>query len=166
MVAANPLQSQAHAQIYDDATRLSEFLKPKTRAYYEIWLDEEKVAGSGEEVEPVYGSTYLPRKFKIGFAVPPTNDVDVFANDLGFIAIIDDGRLVGFNVTAGGGLGATHGEPNTYPRLADVLGFIAPDQVIATADAVVTTQRDFGNRADRRRSRLKYTIDKQVSPWF
>ena len=103
---------------------MSEFLKPKTRAYYEIWLDAEKIAGSGEEDEPIYGATYLPRKFKIGFAVPPVNDVDVFANDLGFIAIIDDGVLRGFNVVAGGGFGATHNDPKTYPRLADVLGFI------------------------------------------
>ena len=166
LVAANPLLSRAHAAVYARAKALSEHLLPKTRAYYEIWLDEEKVASSGEEVEPVYGSTYLPRKFKIGFAVPPTNDVDVFANDLGFIAIVDDGKLIGFNVTAGGGLGATHGEPNTYPRLADGLGFIAPDQAIAVADAVVTVQRDFGNRAERKRARLKYTIDERGPAWF
>jgi sulfite reductase (NADPH) hemoprotein beta-component len=167
MVAANPLQSQAHARIYDDAARLSEFLKPRTRAYYEIWLDEEKVAGSGEEVEPVYGVTYLPRKFKIAFAVPPSNDVDVFANDLGFIAIIDaSGYLLGYNVTVGGGLGATHGEPGTYPRLADVLGFVAPDRVQQIAEAVVTTQRDFGGRADRKHARLKYTIDDRGFDWF
>ncbi len=171
MVAANPLQSQAHARIYDDATRLSEFLKPRTRAYYEIWLDEEKVGGSGEEVEPVYGATYLPRKFKVAFAVPPTNDVDVFANDLGFIAIIEpsasgQGTLLGYNVTVGGGLGATHGEPGTYPRLADVLGFVAPDRVQQIAEAVVTTQRDFGGRADRKHARLKYTIDDRGFAWF
>ena len=166
LVAANPLLSRAHATVYAHAKGLSEHLLPKTRAYYEIWLDEEKVASSGEEVEPVYGSTYLPRKFKIGFAVPPANDVDVFANDLGFIAIIHGGELAGFNVTAGGGLGATHGEPNTYPRLADVLGFIAADQVIAVAEAVVTAQRDFGNRAERKRARLKYTIDERGPAWF
>jgi sulfite reductase (NADPH) hemoprotein beta-component len=166
MVAANPLESQAHATVFEQAKQLSEHLLPKTRAYFEIWLDEEKVAGSGEEVEPIYGSTYLPRKFKIGFAVPPVNDVDVFSNDLGFIAIIENGSLLGFNVTAGGGLGATHGDANTYPRLADVLGFITPDQVIATADAVITTQRDFGNRNDRKRARLKYTIDDRGTGWF
>jgi len=166
LVAANPQLTCAHAAVYARAKALSEHLLPKTRAYYEIWLDEEKVAGSGEEVEPVYGSTYLPRKFKIAFAVPPTNDVDVFANDLGFIAIIEDGELVGFNVSAGGGLGVTHGEPNTFPRLADVLGFVVPDQVIAVAEAVVTTQRDFGNRADRKRARLKYTIAEGGPAWF
>ena len=166
MVAANPLESRAHAAVHAQAQRLSEHLLPKTRAYYEIWLDEEKVAGSGEEVEPVYGATYLPRKFKIAFALPPVNDVDVFANDLGFIAIVQDGELRGFNVSAGGGLGATHGDANTYPRLADMLGFIAPDQVQAVADAVITTQRDFGNRSDRKRARLKYTIDDHAPGWF
>jgi len=166
LVSANPLLSSAHAAVYAHAQTLSEHLLPATRAYYEIWLDEEKVAGSGEEIEPVYGSTYLPRKFKIAFAVPPTNDVDVFANDLGFIAVIDNGELVGFNVSAGGGLGVTHGEPNTYPRLADVLGFVAPDQLIAVTDAVVTTQRDFGSRAERKRARLKYTIDERGPAWF
>lgn len=166
MVAANPLESELHAQIYADAAKLSEFLKPKTRAYYEIWLDEEKVAGSGEEHEPIYGQVYLPRKFKIAFAVPPVNDVDVFANDLGFIAVVENGRLLGYNVTVGGGLGATHGEPATYPRLADVLGFVAADRVNAIAEAVVTVQRDFGGRADRKHARLKYTIDDRGLDWF
>ena len=166
MVAANPLLSSAHATVFEQAKALSEHLLPKTRAYYEIWLDEEKVASGGEDVEPVYGATYLPRKFKIAFAVPPTNDVDVFANDLGFIAIIENGVLHGFNVSAGGGLGATHGDVNTYPRLGDVLGFVAPEQVVAVADAVITTQRDFGNRADRKRARLKYTIDERGPLWF
>jgi sulfite reductase (NADPH) hemoprotein beta-component len=166
MVAANPLQSDLHAQVYDAAAKLSEFLKPKTRAYYEIWLDEEKVAGSGEEYEPIYGPVYLPRKFKVAFAVPPVNDVDVFANDLGFIAIVENGALIGYNVTVGGGLGATHGENATYPRLADVLGFVAPERVNAIAEAVVTTQRDFGGRADRKHARLKYTIDDRGLDWF
>ena len=126
MVVAESARSRsAHASVYECAARLSEHLLPRTRAYYEIWLDEERVAGSGEEDEPIYGPTYLPRKFKIAFAVPPINDVDVFANDLGFIAIVEDGALVGFNVAVGGGLGATHGDAATYPRLADVIGFIA-----------------------------------------
>jgi sulfite reductase (NADPH) hemoprotein beta-component len=166
IVATNPLQSSAHATVYAAARALSEFLKPKTRAYYEIWLGEEKVAGSGEEEEPVYGPTYLPRKFKIGFAVPPVNDVDVFTNDLGFIAIIEDGALRGFNVVAGGGLGASHNEPKTYPRLADVLGFIEAEHLVNITQAVVTTQRDFGDRSDRKHARLKYTIDDRGLPWF
>ena len=158
-VAANPYLSQVHTDVQAQAEAVSKHLLPNSRAYYEIWLDEEKIAGSGEEEEPIYGATYLPRKFKIGFAVPPDNDVDVFAQDLGFIAIIENDALAGYVVTAGGGMGATHGDPETYPRVADVLGFIAPADVIRVAEAVVTTQRDWGNRAVRKRARLKYTID-------
>jgi sulfite reductase (NADPH) hemoprotein beta-component len=165
-VAANPLASRAHAAVYAQAAALSEHLLPNTRAYYEIWLDEERVAGSGSEDEPIYGKTYLPRKFKIGFAIPPVNDVDVFAQDLGFIAVLEGGELLGYNVSIGGGMGATHGDPETYPRLADVIGFVTPDQVIAVATAVVTAQRDFGNRAVRKRARLKYTLDDRGVHWF
>ncbi len=168
MVAANPQQSTLHAQVHAQAAAVSAHLLPHTRAYYEIWLDEQQVAGSPEvdapADEPIYGQTYLPRKFKIGFAIPPQNDVDVFAQDLGFIAIIEklpDGSraLAGYNVTIGGGMGASHGDAETYPRLGDVVGFVTPDQVIALAEAVVTTQRDFGNRELRKRARFKYTID-------
>ncbi|HEV2606861.1 MAG TPA: assimilatory sulfite reductase (NADPH) hemoprotein subunit [Xanthomonadaceae bacterium] len=168
-VAANPHVSHAHATVHAQAAALSEHLLPNTRAYYEIWLDEEKVAGSGEEAEPIYGATYLPRKFKIGFAIPPYNDVDVFAQDLGFIAVLDSsssgmgssgtGDLRGYNVSIGGGMGASHGDPETYPRLGNVIGFIAPGQVTAITEAVITTQRDWGNRDVRKRARLKYTID-------
>jgi sulfite reductase (NADPH) hemoprotein beta-component len=165
-VAANPHQSRAHAAVYAQAAALSEHLLPNTRAYYEIWLDEERVAGSGSEEDPIYGSAYLPRKFKIGFAIPPVNDVDVFAQDLGFIAVLEDGELAGYNVSIGGGMGATHGDPETYPRLADLIGFVTPDQVIAVATAVVTAQRDFGNREVRKRARLKYTIDDRGLDWF
>ncbi len=165
-VAANPLQSDLHAAVYAQAAALSEHLLPNTRAYYEIWLDEERVAGAGEEEEPIYGQAYLPRKFKIGFAIPPVNDVDVFAQDLGFIAIVEDGVLAGYNVSVGGGMGATHGDPETYPRLADVIGFVTPDQVTAIATAVVTAQRDHGNRTVRKRARLKYTIDDHGIAWF
>ncbi|HRQ65177.1 MAG TPA: NADPH-dependent assimilatory sulfite reductase hemoprotein subunit, partial [Xanthomonadaceae bacterium] len=166
LVAANPLQSDLHARVYAHAARLSDHLLPSTRAYYEIWLDEEKVAGSGEEEEPLYGPTYLPRKFKTAFAVPPLNDVDVFAHDLGFIAIAEGERLLGYNVTVGGGMGASHGDPKTYPRLADVIGFVTPEQVLKVAEAVLTTQRDFGNREVRKRARLKYTIDDRGLDWF
>jgi len=137
-VAANPQVSAAHATVYAQAAALSEHLLPNTRAYYEIWLDEERVAGSGEEEEPIYGSTYLPRKFKIGFAIPPTNDVDVFAQDLGFVAHLDGDVLTGYTVLVGGGMGRTHGDAETYPRLADPLGFITPEQLIPVATAVVT----------------------------
>ena len=166
VVAANPLLSPLHATVHEHAAALSERLLPNTRAYYEIWLDEEKVAGSGEEAEPIYGEVYLPRKFTIAFAVPPTTDADVFANDLGFIAIVENEALVGYNVTVGGGMGATHGDPETYPRLADVIGFISPEQLFDVALAVITAQRDFGNRLVRKRARLKYTIDDRGIDWF
>ena len=161
LVAANPLLSSAHAGLYADAARVSEHLLPNSRAYYEIWLDEQRVAGSGEEDEPIYGERYLPRKFKIGFALPPLNDVDVFANDLGFIGIVEDGEVVGYDVSIGGGMGATHGDAETYPRVADVIGFIPRAALIDVATAVVTTQRDWGNRAVRKRARFKYTIDER-----
>jgi sulfite reductase (NADPH) hemoprotein beta-component len=164
-VAANPHLSSAHATVFAQAAALSEHLLPDTRAYYEIWLDEERVAGTGEE-DPIYGTAFLPRKFKIGFAIPPTNDVDVFAQDLGFIAIVEDGVVRGYDVTIGGGMGATHGDAETYPRLGDVVGFVTPEQVIPIATAVVTAQRDFGNRAVRKRARLKYTIDDRGLAWF
>jgi len=163
-VAANPQLSKAHAQVYAQAVALSEHLLPNTRAYYEIWLDEQRVAG--DEGEPIYGQTYLPRKFKIGFAIPPWNDVDVHAQDLGFIAIIEGGKLRGYDVVVGGGMGASHGDAETYPRLASPIGFIRPEDVIKVGEAVVTAQRDFGNRAVRKRARLKYTIDDRGLAWF
>jgi sulfite reductase (NADPH) hemoprotein beta-component len=164
MVAANPLLSALHAQVYADAARLSDRLLPSTRAYHEIWLDGERVAG-GEE-EPLYGPTYLPRKFKTAFAVPPVNDVDVFAHDLGFIAIVEHGELAGYDVSVGGGMGATQGDAETYPVLGRLLGFVTPVQLQPLAEAVLTTQRDFGNRDVRKRARLKYTIEDRGLDWF
>lgn len=153
----NPVESRLHAEAHDWARRISERLLPRTRAYHELWLDGEQVAG--EESEPLYGATYLPRKFKTAVAVPPINDVDVYANDLGFIAIAEAGRLAGFNVLAGGGMGTTHRDTSTYPRLADTLGFVGPEHTLAVAEAVLAVQRDFGNRVDRKLARLKYTIE-------
>ena len=166
VVAANPFESRLHADVHAQAAALSEHLLPNTRAYHEIWLDGERLAASGSEEEPVLGENYLPRKFKIGFAIPPTNDVDVFAQDLGFIAIVEDGRLRGYDVAVGGGMGATHGDAETYPRLGEVIGFVDPEQVTHIAVAVVTAQRDFGNRDVRKRARLKYTIDDHGLDWF
>jgi sulfite reductase (NADPH) hemoprotein beta-component len=165
LASANPVESRAHAVVYEWAKQLSEHFLPHTRAYHEIWLDGEKVAGTGE-VEPIYGPTYLPRKFKMAIAVPPINDVDIFANDLGFVAIVADGELQGFNLTVGGGLGTSHGDALTYPRLADVVGFVRPGQLLAVAEAVMTTQRDFGDRGTRKHARLKYTIDDRGLDWF
>ena len=165
LASPNPYASVVHDEVWAWAAQLSGHLMPRTRAYHEIWLDGEKVAG-GEEREPIYGSTYLPRKFKAAIAVPPQNDVDVFAQDLGFIAIVEEGRLAGFNLAVGGGLGATHGDAATYPRLADVLGFLTPDRLLAVAEAVVTIQRDHGDRTERKHARLKYTIADRGVDWF
>ncbi|MES9831749.1 MAG: assimilatory sulfite reductase (NADPH) hemoprotein subunit [Candidatus Thiodiazotropha sp. LLP2] len=154
----NPEHSNLHKTVHEWATRISEHLLPKTRAYHEIWLDGEPVAGG--ESEPLYGETYLPRKFKTAVAVPPYNDVDVYTNDLGFVAIAEDDQLLGFNVLAGGGMGATHDDSTTFPRLADELGYITPEQTLAVAEAIVSVQRDFGDRVSRRHARLKYTIER------
>ncbi|MBM4763290.1 assimilatory sulfite reductase (NADPH) hemoprotein subunit [Bacillus sp. B15-48] len=163
MCASNPYQSEIHAEVYEWSKKLSDDLLPRTRAYHEIWLDEEKVAGTEaleEEVEPMYGPLYLPRKFKIGIAVPPSNDIDVFSQDLGFIAIIEDNKLIGFNVTIGGGMGMTHGDKKTYPQLGKVIGFCKPDQLYNIAEKIITIQRDFGNRSVRKNARFKYTVDR------
>ncbi|MBM4219319.1 MAG: assimilatory sulfite reductase (NADPH) hemoprotein subunit [Gammaproteobacteria bacterium] len=165
LASPGPLASPVHAAVQAWAAKLSAHLLPRTRAYHEIWLDGAKVAPE-QEAETVLGANYLPRKFKAAIAVPPVNDVDVFAQDLGFIAIAQDGRLAGFNLAAGGGLGATHGDAQTYPRLAEVVGFLAPEQLLAVAEAVVTTQRDFGDRGERKHARLKYTIADRGLDWF
>ncbi len=157
----NPYQSRAHRAAYDLANAITDRLLPQTTAYREIWLDGEKIVGSDEEVvEPIYGKTYLPRKFKIVVAVPPSNDVDIFAHDLGYIAILDKaGAVQGWNVTVGGGMGMTHGETDTYPRTADVMGFCRTEDAVAVSEAVVTVQRDWGDRTNRKHARLKYTIE-------
>jgi sulfite reductase (NADPH) hemoprotein beta-component len=156
-----PEQSRAHAAAIALARSISDHLLPHTPAYREIWLDGERIAG-GEQaaVEPIYGKTYLPRKFKVVVAVPPSNDVDVFAHDLGYIAIIDAaGNIAGWNVAVGGGMGMTHGEPDTYPRIAEVMGFCRTEDVLKVSEAVVTVQRDWGDRNNRKHARLKYTIE-------
>ncbi|MCV9886745.1 assimilatory sulfite reductase (NADPH) hemoprotein subunit [Metabacillus halosaccharovorans] len=162
MCVANPYQSTVHEEVYEWSKKLSDDLLPRTRAYHEIWLDEERVAGTPdiEEVEPMYGPLYLPRKFKIGIAVPPSNDVDVFSQDLGLIAIVENDKLVGFNVAIGGGMGMSHGDKATYPQLAKVIGFCKPEQIYDVAEKVITIQRDYGNRSSRKNARFKYTVDR------
>lgn len=171
MCNPNPYQSKVHADVLELATEISNHLSPRTCAYHEIWLDD----GTGEKVqvtydppkiddiadpeEPIYGKHYLPRKFKTVVAVPPSNDVDIFAHDLGFIAIIENDKIVGYNVTVGGGMGMTHGNEETFPRLADVMGFCTPEEAVTVAEAVVRVQRDHGNRDVRANARLKYTIE-------
>ncbi|HLI92245.1 MAG TPA: NADPH-dependent assimilatory sulfite reductase hemoprotein subunit [Puia sp.] len=165
--SANPLQSPIHEQVHAYARQISQMLLPKTAAYYEIWLDQEKLSDKSLEADPLYQDRYLPRKFKIGLAIPPNNDVDVLTNDLGLIAIIEEGQLKGFNLAIGGGLGTTHGNPETYPRLATVIGFVpADDRLFKAVYEVVTIQRDYGNRSDRKLARLKYTLDKYGASWY
>ena len=158
--SAHPNESPIHAEVFEYADKLSIMALPKTRAYYDIWLDEEMIADKKED-DPLYQDRYLPRKFKIGIAIPPNNDIDVLTNDVGLIAIIENEKLIGFNIAAGGGLSATHGNANTYPRLATVLGFVRGEEnVLKAVYEIMTIQRDHGNRSDRKLARLKYTIDK------
>ena len=159
IASLDPWRPLLHAEISGLARRLSAHLLPKTRAWHEIWLGAEKLAGGVIEEEPILGRTYLPRKFKIAIALPPNNDIDVFAHDLGFTAILNDGKIVGYNVSVGGGMGMTHGEPETYPRIGDVIGFCKPEDVIDVAEKAVTVQRDHGDRSNRKHARVKYTID-------
>ena len=166
MCNPNPYLSEVHAQALKAAQDISTHLTPQTRAYHELWLDGEKVKTSEEDFEPIYGKTYLPRKFKITVAVPPSNDVDIYANCLSFIAIVEGGKLVGYNVAVGGGMGSTHGNDATYPRIADVIGFCTPEQVVDVAEKVVLVQRDFGDRTDRKHSRFKYTVDDHGPAWI
>ena len=162
-VLCSPRPGPLHAPMYALAREVSRHLLPHTRAYREIWLDERPVAG---DTEPIYGPTYLPRKFKIAFVLPPINDVDIYAQDLGFIAISEGDGLAGFNICVGGGMGRTDHEPATYPRLADVIGFCLADQVIAVATQVVAIQRDYGDRVERKHARFKYTLDERGLDWF
>ncbi|MDH5906320.1 assimilatory sulfite reductase (NADPH) hemoprotein subunit [Vibrio splendidus] len=158
LCTTNPVESELHQEAYEWAKKISEHLLPKTRAYAEIWLDGEKLATTDEE--PILGSNYLPRKFKTTVVIPPQNDVDVHANDLNFIAIAKEGKLVGFNVLVGGGLAMTHGDTSTYARKADDFGFVPLDKTLDVAAAVVTTQRDWGNRSNRKNAKTKYTLDR------
>ncbi|MBN8737748.1 MAG: NADPH-dependent assimilatory sulfite reductase hemoprotein subunit [Xanthomonadales bacterium] len=162
--AVNPLLSRLHAQVFAQASALSSHLRPKSRAWFETWLDEP--ATDGNEAEPLLGDTYLPRKFKIGFAVPPENDIDVYSQDVGLVAIVEDGKLAGYDVLVGGGMGASHGDARTYPRLASPIGFITPDQATPLAEAALTTQRDHGDRGERKHARFKYTVDDKGLDWI
>ena len=163
LCTSNPVESELHQEAYEWATKISEHLLPKTRAYAEIWLDEKKVETTEE---PILGSNYLPRKFKTTVVIPPHNDIDVHANDLNFVAISDNGKLVGFNVLVGGGLAMTHGDKSTYPRKADDLGYIPLEKTLDVAAAVVTVQRDWGNRVNRKNAKTKYTLDRVGTDTF
>jgi len=169
MAAPTPATSPLVDEIQRQAATVSDALQPKTRAYHQIWVEGVELKLTDEDahfVDPLYGKTYLPRKFKVAFAIPPLNDIDIFTNDCGFVAIIENGRLAGFNLLAGGGMGMSHGNAQTYPRLADVICFIKPEQVIETAKGVVTVHRDFGDRTNRKHARLKYVIQERGVDWF
>lgn len=160
MCCPAPVHDAVHAEIEAVTRAISDHLLPRTRAYHEIWLDGEKVASEGPpaEEEPIYGKTYLPRKFKIAVAYPGDNCVDVFTQDIGLIAVEEDGRLAGFNLAVGGGMGMSHTKPDTFPRLGDIIGFVRPEQVVEVVEAIVVVQRDYGNRADRKHARMKYLL--------
>lgn len=169
MNSVNPYTSAIHDEVQAVALKVTEHLTPRTTAYYKIWVNEEQVVGAKEEApveEPIYGKTYLPRKFKITFAIPPYNDTDVFAHDVGLIAIEENKKLVGFNVTVGGGMGMTFGDDATYPRLGTLIGFTPVDQVTDVCEKIVTIQRDYGNRENRKVARLKYTLDRLGLAFF
>lgn len=166
MCNPNPELSSVHAEVQRVTQAISDHLLPRSRAYHELWVDDQLVDGGEPEHEPIYGKTYLPRKFKIVVAVPPSNDVDIYAHDLGYIAIVENGKLVGFNVTVGGGLGMSHNQLETYPRVADIMGFCTVEQAVDVAEKVVIVQRDFGDRTDRKHARLKYTIADRGLLWF
>ena len=158
-VMANPLyeQSKVHREVYEWSKKISEHLLPNTHAYHEIWLDGEKVETTEE---PIYGKTYLPRKFKMAIAIPPNNDVDIYANDIGLVAIVNGEQLEGFNILVGGGMGSSHNDPDTYPRAASLIGFCKPEQTITVVESILKVQRDYGNREVRKLARLKYTLDR------
>ena len=164
-----PAYTKVREQVYEDCVRVADALKPQTRAYHAIWIDgfQLKIDDPFNKayVDPLYGKTWLPRKFKIAFVIPPINDVDIYTNDLGLIAIVENYQLVGYNLAVGGGMGRTHGNEATYPRLADVLGFFTPDKLVDIAKAVVTIHRDFGDRTDRKHARLKYVIEERGVDW-
>ncbi len=164
-----PAYTPAREQVYADCKKVALALAPKTKAYPSIWIDGVQLnledAENKNFADPLYGQAYLPRKFKTAFAIPPVNDIDVFTNDQGYIAIIENEQLVGYNLAVGGGMGRSHGNAQTYPRLADVIGFLTPDRLFDVAKAVLTIHRDFGDRADRKHARLKYVVAERGVDW-
>lgn len=164
-----PAYTRAREEVYADAQKIAQALAPKTKAYHAIWIDGQQLDLNADEnknfVDPLYGKSYLPRKFKVAFVIPPVNDLDVLTNDIGFIAIVENDKLVGYNVCIGGGMGRSHGNDATYPRLADVIGFVAADKAVEVTKAVLTIHRDFGDRTDRKHARLKYVIAERGVDW-
>ena len=169
MAPPTPATDALVEEIQEHCRSVSNALQPVTRAYHQIWVEGVELKLRDEEkdfADPLYGKTYLPRKFKVAFAIPPLNDVDIYTNDLGFVAIVQTGKLAGYNVLAGGGMGMSHGNAKTYPRMADVIGFVHPERVAEVAKAVITVHRDFGDRTNRKHARLKYVIAEKGAEWF
>ncbi|MDB5190685.1 MAG: cysI [Segetibacter sp.] len=167
LCSSNPKQSKVHEEVFAYAKAIDQLLLPKTHAYYEIWLDEEKIVDKESEVDPLYQDRYMPRKFKIAIAIPPNNDVDVLTNDIGLIAIIENDKLKGFNIAIGGGMSTTHGNADNYARLATIVGFAdTEEKVLKAVYEILTIQRDYGNRSDRKLARLKYTVDRLGLDWW
>ena len=169
MAPPTPATSAVVDEIQEHAKEVSDALLPKTRAYHQIWVEGVELNLTEEDknfVDPLYGKTYLPRKFKVAFAIPPLNDMDIYTNDLGYIAIIENGKLAGYNLLAGGGMGMSHGNAATFPRMADVIGFLTADKLVEASKAVVTIHRDFGDRTNRKHARLKYVIEEKGVEWF
>jgi len=160
MASANPSLSVIHKEVHEISNEISRYFTPQTTAYHEIWLDKNLLTDEKQDEEPIYGKTYLPRKFKIAIAVPPVNDTDIFANDVGLIAIVENNQLIGFNIAVGGGMGMTFGETKTYPRLGSLIGFAPKEKIIDVLEKIILIQRDNGNRQDRKNARLKYTLDR------
>ena len=165
-----PAYTRAREQVFADSVRLAHALAPQTQAYHSIWIENVQLnldePANKDFVDPLYGRTYLPRKFKASFVIPPVNDMDVYTNDLGFIAVVEQDQLLGYNLAVGGGMGRSHGNVQTFPRLADVVGFLPPEQVVEVAKAVLTIHRDFGDRTNRKHARLKYVVEEQGVPWL
>jgi len=170
MAPPTPATSPLVDEVLEEARKLSDALCPKTPAYHSIRLDGHEVNLNGEAnanfSDPLYGKRYLPRKFKTAFVIPPLNDIDIYTNDLGFVVIAENGKVAGYNLLAGGGLGMSHGNANTFPRLADVIGFFTPEHLEVIAKAVLTVHRDFGDRTNRKHARLKYVIHEKGVDWF
>src|SRR6266508_4575259 len=170
MAPPTPAYTPVRQQVVEDCKRVADALKPRTQAYHSIWIDGAQLKlddpANKEFEDPLYGKTYLPRKFKTAFVIPPVNDIDILTNDLGFIAIVENDQLVGYNLAVGGGMGRSHGNAQTFPRLADVLGFLTPDRLVEVAQAVITIHRDFGDRTERKHARLKYVVQERGVDWI
>ncbi|GAC1454852.1 MAG: NADPH-dependent assimilatory sulfite reductase hemoprotein subunit [Ktedonobacteraceae bacterium] len=171
MACPAPVTSRAQAQVQEIANRIALHLAPHSHAYHEIWIDGEQVDtikhAEDEDIEPIYGKTYLPRKFKIGVAYPGDNCIDVYTQDIGLVATLNsEDALEGFTVLIGGGMGMTHGKTETHPLLALPLCFATPDEVLEIVETIVTVQRDYGDRQNRKHARMKYVVEERGIPWF